>query len=274
MREPKSTVPRLILLAAILFAGCGTDMIYVKGVRPMNCNELGESTPVNIRVYRLKDDKKFRDSEFEDLWTKDRELLAEDMTGPPVVTTILPGEEEDDPVTVEVGKIGSETRYVGFMALYPRSWKGQKRRRVVNAQEADDCVFELRGYGVVLDTEKEFGTLDPTVPLKISVFQLRAETRFLRADPEDLLFKARAVLVEDLLAEPVRREVFAVDEHGIPGSVKVEDLKAATRTLGVVAVYVKHGIEDRKRAIIPVDEKSDYVFDVGGYRIAIRTERK
>ncbi|MHC4780006.1 MAG: type VI secretion system lipoprotein TssJ [Planctomycetota bacterium] len=267
-------MPRSAILAILILAGCGTDVIYVKGVRPMNRNELGESTPVNVRIYLLKDDKKFRDSEFEDLWTGDKELLAEDLNGPPVVTTVLPGDEDDDPKKVDIGHVGSETRYVGFMALYPKSWKGQKRRRVVAAAESDHCVFELRGYGIVLDTEKEFETLDPTVPIEIQVFQLRAETRFLRADPDDLLFKARAVLDEDLLSQPVKRSVLAVDEHGTPGYVNVGDLKTATRSLGVVAVYVKHGSQEKKKKIIPVDEKSDYVFDVGGYGIAIRTERK
>ena len=51
-------------------------------------------------------------------------------------------------------------------------------------------------------------------------------------------------------------------------------LKTATRSLGVVAVYVKHGVQESKREVIPVDDRSDYVFRVGGYGIALRTERK
>ena len=58
-------------LAASLAACGGSDYVRVRGVSPLNVDGSNASTPVDIRVYQLKDDGRFTRARVEDLWTKD-----------------------------------------------------------------------------------------------------------------------------------------------------------------------------------------------------------
>ncbi|HVR73744.1 MAG TPA: type VI secretion system lipoprotein TssJ, partial [Planctomycetota bacterium] len=56
------------LLAAAAAAGCSATEIYLRGVRPLNVNSRGESTPVIVRVYKLSDPQAFSNATLEQLW--------------------------------------------------------------------------------------------------------------------------------------------------------------------------------------------------------------
>jgi type VI secretion system VasD/TssJ family lipoprotein len=56
--------------AAALLAACGgPSYVRVRGVSPLNVNDSNESTPVDVRLYQLKDDGRFTRARVEELFS-------------------------------------------------------------------------------------------------------------------------------------------------------------------------------------------------------------
>jgi len=138
-------------LLALLSGGCsGPAKIYLKGVKPLNLNERDESTPVDVRVYFLKDNRKFQQAPFEDLWVRDREVLGEDLVTEPRVFTVFPGEENDPPQEVPLGVLDDDVRFIGILALFGGEGKeGEERHVVYPVDVVNRSTFELTGRQVV-----------------------------------------------------------------------------------------------------------------------------
>ena len=90
----------LAALAAALSACGGPGYLRVRGVAPLNVNDSNESTPVDVRVYQLRDDGRFLRARVEELWTRDQEVLAEDLITQKKVA-VFPGRANDAPSGVE-----------------------------------------------------------------------------------------------------------------------------------------------------------------------------
>ena len=45
----------------------------------LNPNDLGEPTPLDVRIYQLSDKRLFTQASFEELWTDDKKLLADEL---------------------------------------------------------------------------------------------------------------------------------------------------------------------------------------------------
>jgi type VI secretion system VasD/TssJ family lipoprotein len=264
---------RAAVLAIMLIAGCGSDTVRLRGVRPMNLNEAGESTPVNVRIYPLKDDKRFTESEFEDLWVRDKDVLQDDWVSVPTVTTVLPGDEKDPPQEIDLGNLPSEVKYVGVMALYGKRWPGQKPRRVVHVQNLRSGVFELRGYGVSIDVEKEYLVLDPATPLEIRIYQLENDRVFLGADLPDLVLKDKEILEEDQRGNAVIVKTTPVDDRGRSPAFEVSDLHATAKYLGVFARFEHRGGEEYRRVVIRLSDRPEYLFELCGYRFQVNVKK-
>ncbi|HXX93861.1 MAG TPA: type VI secretion system lipoprotein TssJ [Planctomycetota bacterium] len=132
----------------VLLAGCGgPTVLRVKGVKPMNENDLKESTPVDIRIFQLKDDARFKQAPIENLWTKAKEALSEDWVAEKRAT-VFPGVAEDQPRDVVLGTLETSTRFVGILALFPKEDDKATRKVVVPAGDAGSGIFELRGYHI------------------------------------------------------------------------------------------------------------------------------
>ncbi len=141
----------LVFFAAVgvVAIGCGGGPldIRVRGVEPLNVNEKGESTPIDVRIYTLKDNAKFEKALFEDLWTKDKEVLGDNMIGEPKQITINPGKADAQARVEQLGVLPPEVRYIGIMALYSKG-KGEQRHIAVARDQADDYIFEFTEYKV------------------------------------------------------------------------------------------------------------------------------
>jgi len=135
-------------LAALAGCGSGQKMIYVQGVRPLNQNEQGQDTSVNIRVYQLRDDGRFRQASVEELWRNAKDILKEDLLAPDQPITVVPGDAKQDPKEVNLGKLDLNARFVGILALFPKDDDKKARKEVVPTDEADDFVFVLTGYHI------------------------------------------------------------------------------------------------------------------------------
>ena len=139
------------ILCILLAVGCsGLKSIHVRGVKPLNVNPNGESTPVRVRIYLLKGDGKFRKATFEDLWSKDLDVLGDDLLREPMEEDIFPGEETDRAREILLGDVSPETRFVGVLALYSeKSDRGGPRHVVLDTKAVKSSVFVFTGYEIL-----------------------------------------------------------------------------------------------------------------------------
>lgn len=261
----------VILLA--LCSACASPVVYVRGLRPLNLNDAGESTPVNVRFYQLADNRKFQEAAFEDLWVKDEEVLGEDRLAPPKVVTVLPGGPEDEEQKVVLEDFQTSARYVGILALFSRSEGGRRRRLVLTEGEADGAVVEIQGFGVALAEESREGRLDGTVPVEVRVYQLKDDRAFLEASFENLWTSEATVLKEDLTAEPVAETVHPGKPDEPTPLIKIGPFRPRTLYVGVVSLYVHEGQEQKRRRVVRLTERSQYLVDLGGNAVLVEGGR-
>ena len=147
----KTCLTLLMLASFALIAGCGgPTTLYVRGVEPLNVNEKNESTSVDIRIFQLKDDAAFMNKPFDQLWENKGEILGADRLTDPKQITVYGGAASAEPMPIELGDLNKDCRFVGVMALYPKSDGKGNQRVVVAASDAGGVVFELTGYRIEL----------------------------------------------------------------------------------------------------------------------------
>ena len=145
----------------ILLVGCSRSAtLQMRGVAPLNLNDAGESTPVDVRIYQLKDDAAFKRATFEKLWTEDEKVLGQDRLAPPRVESIVPGNPTDQPKRVALGELETGTRFIGVMALYGKTDARDARVLVLPIDDAEDPVIEFSGYGISLAGDKKTASDD------------------------------------------------------------------------------------------------------------------
>jgi type VI secretion system protein VasD len=143
-----------LLAILVLFAGCSrTATLQVRGLAPLNLNDTGESTPVDVRIYQLKDDAAFKRATFEKLWTEDEKVLGQDRLAPPRVESVVPGNPTDQPKRIALGELEVGTRFIGIMALYAKTDARDARTMVLKVDEAEKPIIEFSGYGISLAGE-------------------------------------------------------------------------------------------------------------------------
>jgi type VI secretion system VasD/TssJ family lipoprotein len=138
-------------MLGLLVAGCsGPTRIAVRALAPVNTNAEGESLPVKVRIYALRDDARFRSAQFADLWTRDREALGDDRLQDPKVVVVPPGGEASEPLAVELGEFPKDTRFLGILALIPHADAPDRRRAVVASSGVGDQVVEILDAAVMV----------------------------------------------------------------------------------------------------------------------------
>lgn len=136
---------------ALSLAGCGgPSPLNVRAVAPVNLNEQGESLPVRLRIYELKDRSSFLAASFNDLWLDDRKALGPDRLADPRHVVVQPGKPDGGALRYDLIEVAPGTRFIGIMALYPRSGEQDERRAVIALDELGDHVIELSGYQLTL----------------------------------------------------------------------------------------------------------------------------
>ncbi|GEM_PF-2082817 len=258
----------------MLLSACASPVIYVRGLAPLNLNEEGQSTPVDIRIYQLGDKRTFLETAFEDLWVKDEEILAEDMLAPPKVATVLPRGAEDPPHRIPLGSLAKGTAYVGIMALFSRSETGRRRRLVLKEGDADGAVIELQGFGVELAEESREGRLDGSVPVEVRVYQLKDDRAFLEATFENLWTTAASILHEDLTADPVSETVFPGKADEPTPLIEIGTYQPRTLYVAVMALYVDEGREHKRRRVVRITDRNQYLVDLGGNAVLVEGEKR
>lgn len=151
----------LLFAAALAMAGCSrTATLQLRGTAPLNLNENGESTPVDVRIYQLKSDARFRKAVFEKLWTKDADALGDDLLVPAKTVSVLPGGAGEPAAKVELGELATGTNFIGVMAMYGKADAKDNRTLVLPVDDAEKHVIEFSGYSVKLRELKPAPAVD------------------------------------------------------------------------------------------------------------------
>jgi type VI secretion system VasD/TssJ family lipoprotein len=143
---------RLLSVIAALAASAGctsTASLTMRSVAPLNVNEAGESTPVKVRIYCLKNDARFRAATVEALWTGDADVLKDDLLGTRSEAVVRPQGKDDTPVKVSV-ELPVGTRYIGVLGLYARSDAQDQRTVVLPVAKADGTTLLFTRYAVTV----------------------------------------------------------------------------------------------------------------------------
>ena len=142
-------MPAVVLLSLVL-GGCGQSPLSVRAVSPVNVNVDGESLPVQVRIYALRDDSRFRSALFSDLWTKDREVLGDDRLQDFKVANVAPRGPTGAPDEINLGELPKETRFIGIMALYRHADEPDRRRIVLPIDLVGERIVELFNNSLVV----------------------------------------------------------------------------------------------------------------------------
>ena len=121
-------------------------------MKPMNMNEEGESTPVDIRIFGLAEDSKFASARWEDLWNKGEyaAMFGQDLIGEPTDQTVFPGKSDDDAVLIDLGEMKPEVRFIGVLAMFAGGSDTDKRHIVIPRHSVKGYVIELNEYKIIL----------------------------------------------------------------------------------------------------------------------------
>lgn len=142
---------RLAWILAAALAGCGgSGFVRVRGVAPLNVDASGASTPVDVRLYLLKDDGRFARARAEELWTRDAEVLGGDLLGQRKIT-VYAGLEGDAAKVVDIGPLAEGCRFLGVLALYATPDEKGPRHLVIPAERVRGRVLRFSGSHVRLD---------------------------------------------------------------------------------------------------------------------------
>ena len=142
----KKLVVLCAAMAALVACG-GPSKIYVKGVKPLNENERKESTPVDVRLYQLKDDSRFNQAAIDKLWTDDKTVLGDDLVAMKVVT-VFPGSADDAEKEIVLGELPQGVRFVGIMALYPKEDDKGPRKLTLPGDATGKSILVFTGYHI------------------------------------------------------------------------------------------------------------------------------
>lgn len=146
-----------VIVASCLLAGCSdsrTVSVQVRGVEPLNVNPAGESTTVNLRVFALRDDDRFRAATANQLWTEHDKTLADELVDKPANITVFPGGAKDAPVEHEL-KIKNTAQYLGFLAMCNSADATDQRTLVLPLKDLKRGIITLNGYSVQVRDPRE-----------------------------------------------------------------------------------------------------------------------
>jgi type VI secretion system VasD/TssJ family lipoprotein len=140
----------LLASCCIMLTSCAPPSVSVRALSPVNLNPDGESLPVKVRIYALRDDARFRAAPFADLWTKDHEVLGDDRLQDPKVVIVPPASLTAAPQLVELSELPKEARFLGIVALIQHADQPDRRRAVIARKDIGSQIIELVDSSIVL----------------------------------------------------------------------------------------------------------------------------
>lgn len=145
----------MALCCGLVLGGCGPTQVAVRALAPVNTDAAGDSMPVKVRIYALRDDARFRAAPFDDLWVRDREVLGDDRLLDPKVVVVAPALAPCAPVRFALGELPKETRFLGVMALIRQADAPDRRRAVLAVSDADDLVIDVFDAAILVHDDED-----------------------------------------------------------------------------------------------------------------------
>lgn len=145
-------LPSLLLIGALM-AGCSSTSVSLKfvAIEPVNELQPGESRPVDIRVYQLRDDAKFKTATVDEIWENDKAVLADHLIDVKLGTSVFPEKKEKaQGMQVTIEPLSAECRFLGVLALYRQADERGEQKLVVPVGEAGSVTFELTGNRIAI----------------------------------------------------------------------------------------------------------------------------
>ncbi|MCG3183082.1 MAG: hypothetical protein ICCCNLDF_01166 [Planctomycetes bacterium] len=151
----------VMTLGLLLLAGCTSTSLTLEfvAIKPVNEGKLesgtdGESRVVDVRIFQLKDDAKFKAATVDAIWTNAEEVLGDSLIEVKLGESIFPEDADGKAVgkQITLDPIDTGTKFIGILALFSNSDEGE-RKVVVPLDQADDVLFELTGYHINIKSE-------------------------------------------------------------------------------------------------------------------------
>lgn len=124
-------------------------ILRFKPAPDMNPNDRGEPTPLDVRIYQLKEGQAFTAAAFEELWTDAAGRLGTSLSGEPKVFNFEPQPAEAAPQAYDF-KLEPTTKFLGVMGLFSAERKEglEERKVVLSVEEAGMRVITFTGSAV------------------------------------------------------------------------------------------------------------------------------
>ena len=107
---------KIIIFSALFLTGCINAPIKIKGdiqaTIDINPNYKGQAAPLQLKIYYLKNSKRFMSASYRQLVNRPYRTLGKDLTGSRTII-VRPGQRI--PFSASINK---NTRYLGFIANY------------------------------------------------------------------------------------------------------------------------------------------------------------
>jgi type VI secretion system VasD/TssJ family lipoprotein len=150
----------LVLALAMLSACTSTTLtLNFVALKPVNEGKVGEATDgesrvVEVRIFQLTDDAKFKAAPVDDVWTDAKGALGDTLIATKEGESVFPednnGKANGKEITID--PLDANTRFIGILALFSDKDKGE-RKVVVPVDQADDVLFELTGYHITVKNQ-------------------------------------------------------------------------------------------------------------------------
>lgn len=163
--------PLLLIMAVCLLAGCSKPRIELAVASQPNVNpdNSGRPSPVIVKMFELRNDLAFKQSDFHSLFNQPMQALGSDLIAADELV-FIPGEAR------VVRYLPTEqTRFIGIMAGFRQMDRSLWRViRPVDPEETNLVAFELNDVTILLIPDKEVDDWDPEVAVK--AYQQRAQS--------------------------------------------------------------------------------------------------
>lgn len=124
-------------------------ILRFKPAPDMNPNDRGEATPLDVRIYQLKDKQAFSEAAFEELWVDATTRLGTSLVAEPKVFTFEPQPADAAPSAYDF-KLEPVTKFLGIMGLFSAERKEglEERKVLVSVDEAGTRVITFTGSAI------------------------------------------------------------------------------------------------------------------------------
>ncbi|HDL9482348.1 TPA: type VI secretion system lipoprotein TssJ [Vibrio cholerae] len=141
---------KLVLLSLCLFSGCsiwGRDtapllMVEVIASTNINPNLEGKPSPVEVRVYQLKDSEAFNQADFLQLYSDEQGTLKAAMIATRHLPSTLPGESKRASFN-----LNAETKFVGIVVGFA-DFREAKNKAIYQIQKSESTSIQISLDGI------------------------------------------------------------------------------------------------------------------------------